>query len=65
MHIKWFLIVLTLVLGIAYMVLKYWIYDRALCDSILDSVQFLLLGVDCLKDTVVIYFILDYLLYKI
>lgn len=65
MHIKWFLIVLTLVLGIAYMLLKYWIYDRTLDDSILDSVQFLLLGVDCLKDIVVIYFILDYLLYKI
>ncbi|MFR5470007.1 MAG: hypothetical protein ACLTG7_00635 [Romboutsia sp.] len=65
MHIKWFLIALTIVLGVAYMLLKYWIYDGTLYNSILDDLQVLLLGVDCLKDIVVIYFILDYLLYKI
>lgn len=54
MNINWVLVVLTILLGMSYMLLKYWIYDRTLHNNILDDIQFLLIGVDCFKDIVVI-----------
>ena len=65
MNVNWVLVVISIIFGTAYMVGKYFIYDRELRSDALEGIQFLLIGIDTVKDIVVIYFILDYLLYKI
>lgn len=64
--INWVLVAISIVFGIAYMIAKYFIYDRELySDIMLEGIQFLLIGIDTVKDIVFIYIILYYLLYKI
>lgn len=60
------LVVISIIFGIAYMIAKYFIYDRELySDIMLEGIQFLLVSIDTVKDMVFIYIILYYLLYKI
>lgn len=60
------LVAISIIFGIAYMIAKYFIYDRELySDIMLEGIQFLLVSIDTVKDMVFIYIILYYLLYKI
>lgn len=64
--INWVLVAISIIFGIAYMIAKYFIYDRELySDIMLEGIQFLLVCIDTLKDIVFIYITLYYLLYKI
>ena len=66
MSVNWVLVAISIIFGIAYMIAKYFIYDRELySDIMLEGIQFLLISIDTVKDMAFIYIILYYLLYKI
>ena len=59
----YFIIILSTMFSIGLVFVKHWCYDGCSTSDLSDTFKDIYLIIDLIKDTVVIFFILKYLLY--
>lgn len=63
METNFFVVLLSVIFGLVFIFAKIWSYDGYESNDAIEIVQIIIYLIDAIKDMVVIYYILNFLLY--